>query len=90
MMPNQLKDLSGSALSSLFFLSNFWFFLTDNYLLTQVHLNLYCILESSIEEQFYILFPPILYFLYRKKFKGLKYIFYFLDRYYFQVLKFLF
>ena len=31
MMPNQFKDLSGSAISSLFFLCNFWFFLTDNY-----------------------------------------------------------
>ena len=76
MMPNQLKDLSGSALSSLFFLSNFWFFLTDNYFADSSSLKpLLHTWSLSIEEQFYILFPPILYFLYRKKFKGLKYIF---------------
>ena len=76
MMPNQLKDLSGSALSSLFFLSNFWFFLTDNYFAESSSLKpLLHTWSLSIEEQFYILFPPILYFLYRKKFKGLKYIF---------------
>ena len=76
MMPNQLKDLSGSALSSLFFLSNFWFFLTDNYFADSSSLKpLLHTWSLSIEEQFYILFPPILYFLYRKRFKGLKYIF---------------
>ena len=76
MMPNQLKDLSGSALSSLFFLSNFWFFLTDNYFADSSSLKpLLHTWSLSIEEQFYILFPPILYFLYRKKFKTLKYIF---------------
>ncbi len=76
MMPNQFKDLSGSALSSLFFLSNFWFFLTDNYFADSSLLKpLLHTWSLSIEEQFYILFPPIIYFLYRKKFRNIKYIF---------------
>ena len=31
MLPNQYKDFASSALSSIFFISNFWFYLTENY-----------------------------------------------------------
>ena len=68
MMPNQLKDLSGSAISSLLFLSNFWFFLTDNYFADESLLKpLLHTWSLSIEEQFYIIFPPLLYFFHKKK-----------------------
>ena len=76
MMPQQLKDLSGSALSSLVFLSNFWFLLTDNYFADSSSLKpLLHTWSLSIEEQFYIFFPIIFYFLYKKKSKNIKLIF---------------
>jgi len=79
MMPNQLEELAGSAISSLFFLSNFWFFLTDNYFAEESLLKpLLHTWSLSIEEQFYIIFPPLLYFLYKKKLKNIKLFFIFL------------
>ena len=79
MMPNQLKDLAGSAVSSLFFLSNFWFFLTDNYFAEESLLKpLLHTWSLSIEEQFYIIFPPLLYFLCKNKHKNIKLFFIFL------------
>jgi peptidoglycan/LPS O-acetylase OafA/YrhL len=79
MMPNQLKDLSGSAISSLLFLSNFWFFLTDNYFADESLLKpLLHTWSLSIEEQFYIIFPPLLYFFHKKKFNNIKLFFIFL------------
>ena len=66
MMPNQLKDFSGSALASLFFVSNFWFLITDSYFAESSALKpLLHTWSLSIEEQFYIIFPPFLYFLYK-------------------------
>tara|TARA_B100001093_G_scaffold30378_1_gene26338 strand:- start:987 stop:2903 length:1917 start_codon:yes stop_codon:yes gene_type:complete len=76
MMPQQLKDLSGSALSSLIFLSNFWFLITDNYFADTSSLKpLLHTWSLSIEEQFYIFFPIIFYLLYKKKSKNIKLIF---------------
>jgi len=76
MMPNQLKDLSGSALASLFFVSNFWFLITDNYFADSNSFKpLLHTWSLSIEEQFYIIFPPIFYLLYKKKFKQIKLLF---------------
>lgn len=76
MMPGQLKEFSGSAISSLFFLSNFWFWLTDNYFAETSSLKpLLHTWSLSIEEQFYIIFPPFLYFLYKKKIKNIKILF---------------
>ena len=63
MMPNQLSDLSSSAISSLFFISNIWFYFTDNYFAEQSLLKpLLHTWSLSIEEQFYIFFPPLLFF----------------------------
>jgi len=77
MLPNQMKDLAGSALSSLVFLSNFWFLVTDNYFAESSSLKpLLHTWSLSIEEQFYLIFPPILYFLYKKKIKNIKLIFF--------------
>ena len=68
MLPSQLKDLSGSAISSLIFLSNFWFFFTDNYFGDSSNFKpLLHTWSLSIEEQFYLVFPPALYFLLHKK-----------------------
>lgn len=63
MMPNQLKDLSSSAISSLLFVSNIWFYFTDNYFAEPSLLKpLLHTWSLSIEEQFYIFFPPLLFF----------------------------
>ncbi len=68
MMPNQYKDLSSSAISSLLFVSNIWFYFTDNYFAEPSLLKpLLHTWSLSIEEQFYILFPPLLFFCHLKK-----------------------
>ena len=68
LLPNQLKDLSSSALSSLLFLSNFYFYFFDNYFAESSMLKpLLHTWSLSVEEQFYFLFPPLIYILYFKK-----------------------
>ena len=68
LLPNQLKDLSNSALSSLLFLSNFYFYFADNYFAEASSLKpLLHTWSLSVEEQFYFLFPPLLYFLFLRK-----------------------
>ena len=70
MLPNQYKDFASSALSSIFFISNFWFYLTENYFSEASSLKpLLHTWSLSVEEQFYFIFPPIFYFLLKKKFK---------------------
>jgi|MDTG01.5.fsa_nt_gb peptidoglycan/LPS O-acetylase OafA/YrhL len=67
MLPSQFKNLSDSALSSLFFISNFYFYFSDNYFAEASSLKpLLHTWSLSIEEQFYLIFPPLLYFLYKK------------------------
>ncbi len=67
MLPTQFKNLSNSAISSLFFLSNFYFYFSDNYFADASALKpLLHTWSLSIEEQFYLFFPPVLYFLYLK------------------------
>ena len=76
MLPGQFADLAGSALSSLFFLSNFWFYLTDSYFAEASSLKpLLHTWSLSIEEQFYLIFPPIIYLLIKKKFNKVNFIF---------------
>lgn len=67
MLPPQFEDLSNSALSSLFFLSNFYFYFSENYFADASALKpLLHTWSLSIEEQFYLLFPPFLYLFYLK------------------------
>jgi len=76
MMPNQLKNLSGSSLSSLLFVSNFWFLAKESYFADISSLKpLLHTWSLSVEEQFYLIFPPFLYFLYKKKINSIKLIF---------------
>ncbi len=75
MLPEQFKNLSSSGLSSLLFVSNFWFHLADNYFTDASSLKpLLHTWSLSVEEQYYLIFPPVLYFLHKKK----KKIFFFL------------
>ena len=64
MMPHQFEKLSGSILSLLFFLSNYWFFLEGSYLEGASELKpLLHTWSLSVEEQFYIIFPIFLFYL---------------------------
>ena len=68
MLPNQLEELAGSALSSLFFVSNFWFYEIDSYFAESLSFKpLLHTWSLSIEEQFYLIFPPVIYLLFKKK-----------------------
>lgn len=68
MMPNQYKEFASSALSSIFFISNFWFYLTENYFSEASNLKpLLHTWSLAVEEQFYFIFPPFFYFLLKKK-----------------------
>ena len=70
MMPNQMKAFSGSAISSLFFFSNFWFLSEDSYLADVSALKpLLHTWSLSVEEQYYLIFPIFFLFLIFKAFK---------------------
>lgn len=61
MLPKALKEYAGSALSSLFFGSNFWFWQEDSYSAEPSQLKpLLHTWTLSVEEQFYVIFPIIL------------------------------
>ena len=63
MMPNQYKEFASSALSSIFFISNFWFYLTENYFSEASNLKpLLHTWSLAVEEQFYFIFPLLLWF----------------------------
>ena len=67
MLPPQFKDLSNSAISSLFFYQTFIFYFSENYFADASALKpLLHTWSLSIEEQFYLFFPPFLYLLYLK------------------------
>ena len=62
MPPKALQEYSGSALSSLVFSSNIWFWMEDSY--TAEASSVKPLLHTwslSVEEQFYILFPVLLF-----------------------------
>ena len=64
--PNQTTDLAKSALATLFFVSNFYFFSQANYFAPNADmLPLQHTWSLAVEEQFYLLFPLLLMALYR-------------------------
>ncbi len=68
-----LKRFSESLISSLGFVSNFYFWITGGYFSTNDELKpLLHLWSLSVEEQFYLFFPIFLFFLY-KVFKKLNY-----------------
>ena len=66
MNQNQLEDFSKSAVSALFFASNFYFWLTSSYFSEVSELKpLLHTWSLAVEEQYYLLFPPFLLFVWR-------------------------
>ena len=66
MLPSSLMDYSGSLLSALGFGSNIWFWLEDSYTADISMLKpMLHTWSLSVEEQFYVLFPILLIFLWR-------------------------
>lgn len=67
MPPKALNEYAASILSSLFFTSNIWFSLEDNYWAEASSLKPFLHTWSlSVEEQFYIIFPCFLLLLWKK------------------------
>lgn len=65
--PDDFKNFSQSALYMLFFISNLWFFLNGSYLDGSSELMpLLHTWSLSVEEQFYIFFPALIIFVYKK------------------------
>jgi peptidoglycan/LPS O-acetylase OafA/YrhL len=63
LMPKAVLEYAGSALSTLIFSSNFWFWLEDSYWAEPSSLKpLLHTWSLAVEEQFYIFFPVILLF----------------------------
>lgn len=61
MVPETARKYAGSGLSALFFGSNFWFWLEDSYTADASALKPFLHTWTlSVEEQFYLFFPPIL------------------------------
>ena len=64
MLPSQMKDFSASLFSVSVFLSNLYFMSQINYFAPAAELNpLLHTWSLSVEEQFYLFFPPLLLFL---------------------------
>lgn len=65
--PNAMESFSGSAVSALFFGANFWFWSEDSYWAAPGSLKpLLHMWTLAVEEQFYIFFPLLLMFLWRR------------------------
>lgn len=69
LLPNEKINIFKTILSILFFSSNYYFFFKGSYFNPENEDNLLQHTWSlSVEEQFYLIFPILLYFLYKKKF----------------------
>lgn len=67
LMPFAARDYAGSILSSLFFVSNYWFAEQDTYWAVEEKLKPFLHTWSlSVEEQFYVLYPLILAFIWKR------------------------
>lgn len=66
MTPEALKEYAGSVLASIGFMSNFWFWLEDSYTAEASHFKPFLHMWTlSLEEQFYIILPPTLIFIFK-------------------------
>lgn len=66
MAPRQMQELGRNTLSAILFVSNFDFYLLTGYFDGAADLKpLLHTWSLSVEEQFYILFPPVTYYLWR-------------------------
>ncbi|CAA0113694.1 O-acetyltransferase OatA [BD1-7 clade bacterium] len=66
MLPKAMMEYSGSLLSSLGFGSNIWFWLENSYTAEASELKpLLHTWSLSLEEQFYIVFPPLIFVAYK-------------------------
>lgn len=66
LLPKAMEEYAGSVLAALFFFANFYFYGQDSYAAEPSSLKPFLHTWSlSIEEQFYILFPFVLIFLWR-------------------------
>lgn len=67
LLPGEFAAFCKSIISSLLYVSNFWFYSKSGYFDSELHNSLLLHTWSlSVEEQFYIFTPILLYFLYRK------------------------
>lgn len=66
LLPSETTDMHKSLISSLFYVSNFYFYNVTDYFNTNIHYApMLHTWSLSVEEQFYIIFPLILIFLYQ-------------------------
>lgn len=71
LLPNSLKEYGLSLISSVFFSSNFQFWAEDSYIAVASSLKPFLHTWSlALEEQFYILFPILIFFIFGKKRKN--------------------
>ncbi len=67
LLPRDFKEFGQSAISSTLFVSNIFFWRTSDYFAGAAHLKpLLHTWSLSVEEQFYIFFPPLLLMLHRR------------------------
>ena len=66
LLPGELRDYASSVLSSLFFGSNIWFWMADDYWAAESSLRPFLHTWSlSVEEQFYVAFPVLFLMIWR-------------------------
>lgn len=67
-LPEEMNNYAKSLISSLFYISNFYFYSISGYFDSELKFSpLLHTWSLSIEEQFYIVFPLLLWLIYRKK-----------------------